>query len=218
MVTNLHHGPLINLITSGQTTPATTPATEDFSRLLSLAQAAVAANVDLFQIREKNLSAAVLYALTARVAEIIRGSHTRLLVNDRGDVAAAAGADGVHLATYSLPPAVIRSAFGDAFLIGVSTHSLAEAVSARAGGADFVVFGPVFATPEKEKYGEPCGLTELETIASELAPLPVLALGGLTVERVSDCLRAGAQGIAAIRMLSDPLQLDSVVNEIRERL
>ncbi len=208
--------PLIYLITSGQTTLETSPATEDFSRLLGLAKAAVRANVDLFQIREKSLSGAVLYALTASAANITRGSHTKLLINDRADVAASAGADGVHLASNSLSPDVVRSTFGDDFLIGASTHSLGEAVSARAGGADFVVFGPVFDTPTKEKYGEPRGLKELETITSELASFPVLALGGLTVERVSDCIQAGAQGIAAIRMLSDPTQMDRTVNEIRE--
>jgi len=207
---------MIYLITSSQTTLETTPATEDFSRILKLAEAAVGANVDLLQIREKNLSAAVLYTLTASAAQITRGSNTKLLVNDRADVAASAGADGVHLATSSLSIDVVRSTFGDNFLIGVSTHSMAEAVTARAGRADFVVFGPVFATRDKEKYGEPQGLNQLETIASELAPFPVLALGGLTVERVSDCIHAGAQGVAAIRMLSDPAQLFRVVDQIRE--
>lgn len=221
MPNDIHHPlqrqqPLIYLVTSGQTTPQTTPATEDFSRLLRLIKAAVSAQIDLLQIREKNLSARVLYALTASAADITRGSHTKLLVNDRADIAAAAGAAGVHLATDSLRPNVVRHAFGDDFLIGVSAHSVAEAVSARAGGADFAVFGPVFATPAKEKFGEPQGLKQLETVAGELAPFPVLALGGLTVDRVSDCLRAGARGVAAIRMLSDPIQLEWVVNEIRD--
>ena len=168
------------------------------------------------QIREKNLSTSVLYDLTASAAVITKGSATKLLVNDRADVAFAAGADGVHLTTTSLPTSVVRQAFGDALLIGVSTHSLAEASEARRSGADFVVFGPVFETPAKEKYGEPQGLKQLETITSELAPFPVLALGGITIARVSDCIRAGARGIAAIRMLSDPAQLERIVNEIRE--
>ena len=157
----------------------------------------------------------MLYQLTVSAAEITRGSHTKLLVNDRSDIAASAGADGVHLATSSLPPEVVRKTVGDDFLIGVSTHSLAEILSARAGKADFVVFGPVFQTPAKEIYGDPRGLKELETITSEVAPFPVFALGGLTVERVSECMRAGAQGVAAIRMLSDPAQLDEIVREIR---
>lgn len=216
----LHHPlqsrKLICLITSGLTTRETTPATEDFSRLLTLAKAAVAAKVDLLQIRERTLSARVLYALTASVAKLTRGSNTKLLVNDRADIAAAAGADGVHLATNSLPAHVIRNAFGDDFLIGVSTHSLAEAVAARADGADFVVSGPVFQTPGK--YAEPQGLKQFETITSALGDFPVLALGGIRIETVGDCMKAGAQGVAAIRMLNDPLRLERVVDEIRERL
>jgi thiamine-phosphate pyrophosphorylase len=208
--------PLLYLITSGKTTARTTPATEDFSNVLHLVEAAVAAAIDLIQIREKNLSASIHYQLSARAAGITRGSATKLLVNDRSDIAASAGADGVHLTTSSLPAEVVRRTFGDEFLIGVSTHSLAEADIARRAGADFVVFGPVFETPAKEKYGEPQGLKQLETITSELAPFPVLALGGVNMSNVAECIRAGARGIAAIRMLNDPDRLGPVVNEIRE--
>ena len=168
------------------------------------------------QIREKNLSASVLYDLSVSAAAITTGSTTKLLVNDRSDIAAAAGADGVHLTTTSLPTSVVRQAFGHKFLIGVSTHSLAEANEARRSGANFVVFGPVFETPAKEKYGEPQGLKQLQTITSELAPFPVLALGGMTIARVSDCILAGARGVAAISMFSDVTQLDRIVNEIKE--
>lgn len=209
---------LIYLITSGLTTNETTPATEDFERLLTLAKAAVEAKVDLFQIREKSLSARVLYALTASIAKLTSGSETRLLVNDRADIAAAAGADGVHLAANSLPANVIRQTFGADFLIGVSTHSLVEALAARAHGADFAVFGPVLETPGKVKYGEPQGLKQLGNITAELGTFPVLAIGGISDDNVTDCISAGAQGIAAIRMLNDPLQLHRVVSEVRERL
>lgn len=175
----------------------------------------MAAAIDLVQIREKNLSASILYQLAARAAGITRGSATKLLVNDRSDIAASASADGVHLATSSLPADVVRRTFGDEFLIGASTHSLAEADIARRSGADFVVFGPVFETASKREYGEPQGLANLRTVSSELAPFPVLALGGLTIDNISDCLRAGARGIAAIRMLNDPRRLGDIVNGIR---
>ncbi len=208
--------PLLYLITSGQTTARTTPATEDFSNLLHLVEAAVAAAIDLVQIREKNLSASILYQLSARAAGITRGSATKLLVNDRSDIAASAGADGVHLTTSSLPAEVVRRTFGDEFLIGVSTHSLAEADVARRSGADFVVFGPVFETASKREYGEPQGLTNLRKVSSELAPFRVLALGGVSMSNVARCIQAGARGIAAIRMLSDPIELDRIANEIRQ--
>lgn len=211
----LPHRQLIYLITNGQTTLETTPATEDFARLITLAKAAVGTKIDLFQIREKNLNANVLYALTSRIAEITRGSDTKLLVNDRADIAAAAGADGVHLATNSLSASVVRQTFGENFLIGVSTHSLPEAQTARADAADFIVYGPVFNTPAKEKYGESQGLKQLEAITAAMGEFPVLALGGITLEVVRDCIHAGARGVAAIVMLSDPSQLGRVVNEIR---
>jgi thiamine-phosphate pyrophosphorylase len=207
--------PLIYLITSGETTARTTPASEDFSNVLRLVEAAVAARIDLLQIREKNLSAGTLFKLAASAAAITRGTATRLLVSDRSDVAAAAGADGVHLTSRSIPAEVIRRMFGGEFLIGVSTHSLEEAAVARRNGADFVVFGPVFDTPSKLQHGEPQGLKSLQDVSSALAPFPVLALGGLAISNVADCIKAGAGGIAAIRLLNDPTPLRQVVNEIR---
>jgi thiamine-phosphate pyrophosphorylase len=176
----------------------------------------VVAGIDLVQIREKNLTADVLYQLSESAARITKGSATKLLINDRSDIAAASGADGVHLTTYSLPTEVIRRTFGDDFLIGVSTHSAREARTARSGGADFVVFGPVFETGSKREYGAPQGLTSLERVSLELAPFPVLALGGLTVGNVANCIHAGAQGIAGIRMFDDPDRLGDVVKTIRE--
>lgn len=178
-------------------------------------EAAVAAKIDLIQIREKLLSAKVLHQLATSAAAITSGSCSKLLVNDRADIARAAGADGVHLTSSSLPPNVIRRTFGADFLIGVSTHSLEEATAASRSGADFIVFGPVFDTFSKRQYGEPVGLEKLREVSSKLAPFPVLALGGVTMANAGDCIQAGAAGIAAITMLSDQLQLDQVVNGIR---
>lgn len=209
--------PILYLITSGETTPETTPASEAFSRLLNLIEAAVAGNIDLIQLREKNLHTRVLYELTMAAAEIMRGRHTRLLVNDRADVALATGASGVHLTTRSIKTSVIRHAFGDEFLIGVSTHSVAQAREARNGQADFAVFGPVFETASKLVYGKPLGLEKLQQVAADLAPFPVLALGGITPANAADCFRAGASGLAAIGLLKDPGVLASVTEEIRAR-
>ena len=210
--------PLLYLITSGQTTNETTPSTDAFRKILQLIQAAVDAEIDLVQIREKNLRARVLYELARKAAGVTRGSATRLLVNDRADVAAAAGADGVHLTTTSLKADAVRLAFGEEFLIGVSTHSLAEASLAHRDGADFVVFGPIFETETKKQYGEAQGLNNLARVSAELTPCPVLALGGVTAGNVADCVRAGASGVAAIRMFDDPEWLGDVVNAIRAGL
>src|SRR5215204_613061 len=119
--------PIVYPITSGQTTPDD----PQFSEILRLVRAVVDTDVPLLQIREKSLHARVLFELVARAAEITHGSRTRLLVNDRSDIARAAGADGVHLTTQSLPVDVVRKTCGAEFLIGVSTHSLAEAQAAR---------------------------------------------------------------------------------------
>jgi len=183
--------PIIYPITSGKANPLD---------ILQLLQAAVEADVPLFQIREKSLPARELYELASRAAEITRGSKTRLLVNDRADIARAAGADGVHLTSQSLPADVVRNVFGSEFLIGVSTHSLEEARAARDGGADFVVFGPVF---EKQGFSSPQGLDKLREVTSELGDFPVLAIGGISLENAAACLDAGASGIAAIRLLND---------------
>jgi thiamine-phosphate pyrophosphorylase len=206
---------ILYLITEGATTPGTTPASEEFERILSLISAAVAARLSLVQIREKNLSARVLYELTTRAARLTKGSDTRLLVNDRADIARAAGADGVHLTTQSLEAMDVRRAFGTGFLIGVSTHTLDEARAASVCGADFATFGPIFETPSKRIYGPAIGLENLNEAARALAPFPLVALGGVTGLNASQALCAGARGVAAIRLFSNPRTLDEVARAIR---
>ena len=195
--------------------PITNGATRTPEDILPLIEAAVSAKVPLFQIREKLLPGRVLYELVNRAVEITRGSDTRLLVNDRSDIARATGADGVHLTGQSLPADVMRKIYGREFLIGVSTHSREEARMARVRGADFVVFGPVFATESKREFGEPQGLEKLREITSELRGFPVVAIGGITLDNVAACFEAGASGVAAIRLLNDAERISSIVEVIR---
>ncbi|HEX8098190.1 MAG TPA: thiamine phosphate synthase [Pyrinomonadaceae bacterium] len=206
--------PILYLITPGETRADSNAA--NFSPLLTLVRSAAAAGFPLIQLREKSLNARALYELTARAALLTRGTDTRLLVNDRADIARAAGADGVHLTSQSLETRTVRRAFGADFIIGVSTHSLEEARAAREQGADFAVLGPVFDTPSKRVYGPPLGLELLSRAAQQLSPFPLLALGGVTVENSSEALRAGARGIAAIRLFADPAKLDETARAIRE--
>ena len=211
-----HNGlpnPIICLITSGEATNHTLAT--DVARLAALISAAVAARVSLIQLREKKLSARALYELTKSAASLTAGSSTRLLVNDRADIARAAGADGVHLTTHSLEAETVRRAFGKDFLIGVSTHGLAEVRAARDGGANFAVFGPIFPTPSKEIYGEPLGLEALREAALALKPFPLIALGGVTKENSASALKAGASGVAAIRALCRPDELEATVRAMR---
>ncbi|MDT4896036.1 MAG: thiamine-phosphate pyrophosphorylase [Acidobacteriota bacterium] len=184
--------------------------------MLALVGAATRARIPLVQLREKNLTTRTLYELAARSAEITRGTETRLLVNDRADIALAARADGCHLTTRSIEASVIRRTFGTDFLIGVSTHSLAEAQAARDGGADFAVFGPVFDTPSKQVYGEPVRLESLREASHKLSPFPLLAVGGIALENVAEVSRAGASGVAAIRLFSESIDLDATVRAIRD--
>jgi thiamine-phosphate pyrophosphorylase len=198
------------------TTAATKQSSKEFSRLLKLIEAAVAARISLIQIREKHLTATMAYQLALRAVALTHGSDTALLINDRADIAAAAGADGVHLTTRSLDAAVIRQSFGADFLIGVSTHSLMDARQARLEGADFVVFGPVFETVSKQIYGAPAGLEKLKEVAADLLPFPVIALGGVTNENAKACFKAGAAGIAGISLFNQGSHLRSTVKLVHE--
>ncbi len=206
--------PILYLITAGLTSENSTPESKDFQNILELISAAVDARISLVQLREKHLSALRLFELANRAAQITRGSATRLLVNDRADIAAAAGADGVHLTTRSLEPGIMRDCFGENFLIGSSTHSLSEAVAARDGGADFVVFGPIFQTNSKGQYGAPIGVDALQEATKEMTAYPIVALGGISALNARECLGAGASGIAGIGLFSNPSTLQQTVDII----
>ncbi|MEO6049717.1 MAG: thiamine phosphate synthase [Pyrinomonadaceae bacterium] len=197
--------PIIYLITTGEATDANFFAAQ--SKILDIVHIAVEEKVSLIQIREKRLSARMLFELTISVAEITRRSETRLVVNDRADIALAAKADGVHLAANSLPVDVVRRNFTKDFIIGASTHTADAAEKAARDGADFVVFGPVFKTPGK---GEPVGLEALSEVCEKLNPLPVIGLGGIDGTRKQSVLDAGGAGFAAIRYLNDPEKLRDI--------
>jgi len=206
--------PIIYPITSGATTPQTTPDDPEFSDILRLVRAAVNAEVPLFQIREKTLADGVLRELTSRAVEITRGSKTRLLVNGRPDIAWDAGADGAHLSFQTFSQG---GAIPNRFVIGVSTHSLEETQAASTLGADFVVFGPIFETESKRAYGPPQGLNKLRDVTGTVDEIPIVAIGGITLDSVADCFKARAGGVAAIRLLNNVEKMPQIVEEIRRR-
>jgi thiamine-phosphate pyrophosphorylase len=160
--------------------------------VLASAERAVHDHVDMIQIREKDLSGRRLFDLVCRVRDLASGTSTRVLVNDRLDIALGAAIDGVHLPSNGLPAARVRPYVK---ILGVSVHTLAEAVAAELAGANFVVFGPVFETPGKRAVG----LDPLQTVASTLK-IPVLAIGGITLKNAPAVVSAGACGIAGIRL------------------
>jgi thiamine-phosphate pyrophosphorylase len=165
---------------------------------------AIHASVDFIQIREKDLPARDLFELSVQAAALARKHSTRILVNDRLDIALAAGLDGIHLGQSSVPPRVIRQQVSTPkFLIGVSAHSLEEIRAVKNQEVSFVTFGPVFQTPSKVPYGAPVGLEALGQ-AVLASPIPVLALGGVDAVNCQQCLSKGVAGIAAIRLFQDP--------------
>jgi thiamine-phosphate pyrophosphorylase len=160
--------------------------------VLSFAARAVRNGVDMIQVREKDLPAKDLFDLVHRIRNIAAGTKTRILVNDRLDVALASGVDGVHLPGDGLPPDRVRPFVK---LLGVSTHNIEEAMEAERAHADFIVFGPVFDSPGKTAVG----LEPLRNIVPSVR-IPILAIGGITDSNAEEALKAGAAGIAGIRL------------------
>jgi thiamine-phosphate pyrophosphorylase len=224
--------PLLCYVTDRHSLKGASPS-ERVAALTKKIEEVAAAGVDWVQIREKDLPAAELASLTRQSLRIAAnlsakasaGSHTmmRILVNDRLDVAIAERAHGVHLGEKSLPAAEAKrlvdsaqrqQALDESFLIGVSCHSLEAAQAAQHGGADYIFFGPVFATPSKAPFGAPQGTERLQQVCRALS-IPVLAIGGITLDNANSCIIAGAAGIAAIRLFQHAIDPVGLIQQLR---
>jgi len=216
--------PVVCYVTDRRSLPLAV-SSDAIPMLLQTVEAVASAGVDWIQLREKDLcgresldlARAALHAIRTRVP------RTRILINDRVDVALAAGAGGVHLSEngFSVPEARrlcarLEQQSGNRldFLIGVSCHSLGAALGAARDGADYIYFSPIFHTPSKAFYGPPQGVERLRQVCRAVS-IPVIAIGGITLENVASCYTAGAAGAAAIRLFQESPDLPAVIGAMR---
>ena len=165
-------------------------------KFLGAVEAALMGGVKTIQLREKDLSDYELVELGKKLRLLTSNYGTRLFINSRADIAEQIGANGVHLTETSVNANEVKRNFRD-LIVGVSTHSLEGAHLAETQGADYITFSPIYETPSKASYGPPQGLDSLRQV-TQAVRLPVLALGGITLHRVPECLKQGAFGVALI--------------------
>lgn len=222
--------PILCYVTDRQSLPLS-PNQDALDLLVKRIAAVAAAGADWIQIREKDLPGKAYASLVreakqhASMSVPASQASTRIIVNDRLDVALAEQAGGVHVGENSIPVAsakgLILRAQQDGklaadFLLGASCHSVGAAQTAAADGADYVFFGPVFATPSKAMYGVPQGLDRLAEVCAAVK-IPVLAIGGISLENAGACLACGAAGIAAIRLFQDAPHPEKIISAFRQQ-
>jgi thiamine-phosphate diphosphorylase len=210
---------VIMLVTDRRRLSPSATGPEALDALINLVDAAARAGIDVIHIRERDLETRSLVSLVRRCVIAVEGSRTRVLVNDRADVALAAGADGVHLRADSIDAATVRRLMPSGSLLGRSVHTN-DGAEAQGGDLDYVVFGTMFQTESKPSWQPRASLDDLATLCGA-SPIPVLAIGGMTLERARDAARAGAAGVAAIGLFIPPAgesartHLDRVTADLR---
>ena len=189
------------------------PATAEPAAATALAGALVDGGARVLQLRMKGADAAEQLALARLLAPWCRARGVTFIVNDRVDVALAAGADGVHLGQDDLPLPAARTIVPAGFVIGVSTHDEAQARAAIDGGASYIGFGPCFPTSSKRNPDPVVGLEQLARICA-FASIPVVAIGGITLDTVADVARAGAAAAAIIRAVNSAPDITSAAHAV----
>jgi thiamine-phosphate pyrophosphorylase len=185
--------------------------------LRDVVHAALRAGIRAVQLREKDLPARALLALARDLTELAGTYKAQVFVNDRVDVCLASGSAGVHLPAQGLPVGAVRGLVGADRLIGVSAHSADEAVLAEESGADFIVLGPIFETPSKRAFGPPIGLRELER-ARTRCRVPLFGIGGVTIDRVRDVVKAGGRGVAVVGSVMAAADVERASRELLDAL
>lgn len=193
-----------------------TSGTLKVNRLIRHLTALSAAGIKAVQLREKDMPAGEMLIAAKAGGGKIKKNRTKLIINDRLDVAILSGAGGVHSTSYGIENTYIRK-FAPRLISGKSVHSVSEAVKAQKDGYDYVLFGPVYRTPAKVKFGKPQGLKKLGAVCSSVK-IPVFAVGGINPGRIKKCLNAGAYGVAAIREFEVRKNIKKAVKEFRKEL
>ena len=180
------------------------------------AAAAIRGGADALQWRDKTGSAREILAAAGRILPVARGAGVPLILNDRADLARAAGADGVHLGQEDLPISEARTTLGPGRLVGQSTHSLEQALAAQAEGADYIGFGPIFPTPTKPAYGS-LGLAPLRQAAPKIR-IPLVCIGGIDRTNAPQVLEAGGRCVAVVRAICASADPESSARELKQLL
>jgi thiamine-phosphate pyrophosphorylase len=168
---------------------------------IGIARQALEGGASMIQIRDKSAGLRELLPQAQEIANLCRERGAHFIVNDRLDLALAVNADGVHLGQDDLPPTAARAALGPGKILGVSTHSLEQAIRAAEEGADYLGIGPIFATSTKAIGYEPVGCAMIRQLRARLE-LPLIAIGAITVHNVGEVIRAGAAGVAVISAIA----------------
>ena len=192
------------------------PAAAGGRDLRELATAALRGGADVLQLRDKRGSVREILREAARILPLARGAGIPLLLNDRPDLAAAAGADGVHLGQDDLPVADARRLLGPAAIIGTSTHSLEQAQAALEEPVDYIALGPIFATPTKPNYGH-VGLDLIRPVVAQ-ARCPVVCIGGIELATLDHVLEAGASCVAVVRAVCAAADPEAAARRLKSRL
>jgi thiamine-phosphate pyrophosphorylase len=184
---------------------------------VAVAEAALAGGADMIQLRDKTPDLRRLLPQARRIRAACRAHGALFIVNDRLDLALAAGADGVHVGQDDLPATVARRLLGPHLVLGVSTHDLAQAEAAAAAGADYIGFGPMFGTRSKDTGYTPRGTAMLREVRDRVR-VPIVAIGGIMLENVGEVIAAGADAPAVISAVAGAADVAGAAREFQERV
>lgn len=184
--------------------------------LEDLIENACKAGLRAVQLREKDLSSKDLLRLAKRLRTITQRYNSKLLINDRLDIALLSMADGLHSPENGTPVKYSRQ-FGNNLFFGKSVHSLKGALDAEKEGYDYIIFGPVFRTASKTGYGRPKGVSGLKRVC-EVVKIPIFAVGGITPEKTGRCVRAGAHGTAVIGAVMKSTNPKGSINRFKKAM